>query len=90
MEKSSPSEDALEVNRCRSLCKDFWRDAYALFDIDEGLGEHKLKTWANRHHRFKEQVKSLEVLEGYVHDGEEDYVYQPHSLIEPYLHNPVR
>ena len=46
----------------------------------------KLKTWANRHQRFVSKVRPLDVLDGYVYDGEEDYVYSPNDNFKEYVH----
>jgi len=73
------NEEAERINQCRSLCKDFWRDLFLLMDTCGGFGDNKLKTWQNRHLRFVTQVKKLDVLDDYQHDGAEDYVYQAHS-----------
>ena len=61
---------AEDVNKCRSLCKDFWRDVFLLLDRCDDVGDRKLKTWSSRHVRFSQQVQRL--------DGTDDFVYQAH------------
>lgn len=83
--KPSPSEDSKEINRCRILCKDFWRDAFLLIDnCTTEIGERKISTWSSRHHRFRDQVQKLEVLDDYHDDGKEDYVYIPDPKFSEY------
>jgi len=69
-----------QINKCRSLTKEFWADTYRWLDRNCDCHEDKLKTWASRHDRFIQQVKPIDTLPDY--DPQvEDYVFRPHPKL---------
>lgn len=75
MEGHKPATNELraeveEINRCRSLTKDFWR---VTFDYLEKAEPARKDEYRSRHERFVKAVKPIDVLPGY--EDESDAVY---------------
>ena len=60
---------AAEINRCRSLTKDFWRLALTYIEVADGSSSD----YRSRHQRFVIDVKPIDQLPGY--ESESDPVY---------------
>jgi hypothetical protein len=63
-----------EVNRCRSLCKDYWRKVLHLVTEFEVTNNEEFKEYKARHKRFKRIVQPLDKLDHY--EEEPTYVYE--------------
>jgi hypothetical protein len=70
--------EAKEVNRCRSLAKDYWEFAYSWLDRGCHCSDRKLEYLKDRHTRFVQEVKKITPLPNYK-PGAEDYLFADHE-----------
>ena len=68
-------DEFAEVNRCRSITKDFWREVRTHREAYGEFTPSAQEEYQARHTRFVAIVKPLDILPGY--ENEPSYVYDP-------------
>jgi hypothetical protein len=72
---------AREINACRSMTKDFWRNAFLAMELsDASATQPWVRELGPRHDRFVRAVKPLDILEGY---GADDMAVYQFPLVLP-------